>query len=229
MSISRARLPPPVPALFLLFCVCCGSSSSESGRFSLEMLGSVPQPPSLHTSRNSLFSNEYRSPYLNILCNPTILDMGEEARAKFLQKLNALYAKKPNNTYLVSKYGNLEFKREKTSPLDYINRLQRLTTLNDHQVQRTAADQRLLKNCCIENDPTSNQLKLCKPGTSLAYVPLEDLYDVLLGLVLNVGAAKLEHFFRIHLQLNHAGRNCMQRFIRTRYCNISKDCVGNHQ
>ncbi|KAI6191829.1 KRAB-A domain-containing protein 2-like protein [Aphelenchoides bicaudatus] len=134
-----------------------------------------------------------------------------DAQAKFMSKLTALYSKKPNNTYLITKQG--KYCSLHTFILfvclDYYQRIQRLSELSDIQIQRTSADVKLLKNCALLKDST-NQLKLCKPGTTLVYVAMEDLFDTLHG---------------IHLQLNHAGRNCMQRHIRTNYCNISKDCV----
>jgi hypothetical protein len=63
---------------------------------------------------------------------------------------------------------------------EYVHKLQRLTDLGDLQVQRTAADNKLVKNYCVAKD-SNNQLKLCKPGTNLLYVEMEELYDVLHG------------------------------------------------
>ncbi|CAD5234919.1 unnamed protein product [Bursaphelenchus xylophilus] len=120
-----------------------------------------------------------------------------DARQKFLAKATSVYARKPNNTCVINKY-------------EYVQRVQRLMAIANGDA-KLPQDQRLLKNCCLYTDPTDpSNPKLCKANTTLAYVPMEDMYDVLHG---------------IHEQLNHAGRNCMQRYVRTRYCNVSKDCI----
>lgn len=92
-----------------------------------------------------------------------------EARQKFEAKLQALYAGKPNNTYMINKY-------------EYEHKIRRLMEIRAGEM-KTNHDQRLLKHYCLVEDNSSGMpvAKLCKVGTSLTYVTSEDLYDVLEG------------------------------------------------
>ncbi|KAI6205242.1 hypothetical protein M3Y94_00770400 [Aphelenchoides besseyi] len=123
----------------------------------------------------------------------------EEARIKFRNKLNALYSRRPNSNLL--------------STVEYQSRLERLSLLlQDPTVPRTQADLKLLKNCSIITELINNipTQRLCKANTQLQFVETENLFDVLQ---------------EIHHKLSHCGRNVLQRYLRTRYCNISKDAV----
>ncbi|KAI6221430.1 KRAB-A domain-containing protein 2-like [Aphelenchoides fujianensis] len=122
----------------------------------------------------------------------------EEARAKFRAKLEVL-AKRPHHSLLTE--------------ATYRARLHRLQELQNPNTQRVPADTKLLKNCCILSENNADgtpTVRLAKAGTTLQFVPMEQLYDTLKD---------------IHLKLNHAGRNCIQRYVRSRFCNVTKDAI----
>lgn len=206
---AAPQCSPTLPlTFFLLSCVVLCLLASTACCFSPKTFFLLLFMPKAHSNCENLLENscpKHRVPlnwqslsiklidcqwgarlFIGFTCciHPKSGKMEEDARSKFLNKLNALYSKKPQNTYLVPKFGKFPlnlFIFIQISNLDYMNRLQRLTELNDPQTQRNSTDQKLLKNCCLATDPTTNQLKLCKTGTNLSYVALEDLYDILLG------------------------------------------------
>ncbi|CAD5227662.1 unnamed protein product [Bursaphelenchus okinawaensis] len=177
------------------------SASGEEGRVGMGCFAPAWSDPPLPNQdgpdENALFSSNFDSDRTEYGCVMSGCEMSEAGRQKFLAKANAVYSRKPNNTCVINKY-------------EYVRRVQRLLAIANGE-PKVQQDQRLLKNCCLVTDPNDpGNPKLCKANTTLAYVAMEDMYDIL---------------HSVHLQLNHAGRNCMQRFVRTRYCNVSKDCI----
>lgn len=91
-----------------------------------------------------------------------------EIRKYYLDNMRALYHKKTNNSVLL----DLQ---------EYNSKLERLIELENPMEKRLPSDSRLVKMCLMkvqENDG-SITTKLCKRGTKMPYIPLEDLFDII--------------------------------------------------
>uniref|UniRef100_A0A915ENL7 Integrase zinc-binding domain-containing protein n=1 Tax=Ditylenchus dipsaci TaxID=166011 RepID=A0A915ENL7_9BILA len=124
----------------------------------------------------------------------------ENIKTFYLQHITNLYHKKTNNSVLMTRQ-------------DYQAKLERLLVLENSMVTKTSSDYRILKVCDILiTDSDGTQIpKLCRRGTNLLFVYIEELFEIV---------------HNAHLLLKHAGRNCLQRYFQ--YCNITKDCIMSY-
>lgn len=93
----------------------------------------------------------------------------EIARNRYLQHITMAHARKTNNSVLL----NLQ---------EYHERLHRLLELSkDPAVKKNTSDYRIIKTydfLMVDVDNVTTP-KLCKRGTQLLYVPIEELFDIL--------------------------------------------------
>ena len=127
-------------------------------------------------------------------------EMMERQRQGFYDKLEELQDNKASN----SRFMTREMQESQISRLD---------DLENKRVKPTLSDTNLMKGraiLAIESEGIVFR-KLVRPGTSLRFVPVEEMYDVL----------KREHEI-----CNHGGRDIMQDRLKKKYANITVELIN---
>lgn len=91
-----------------------------------------------------------------------------EIRKYYLDNMRDLYHKKTNNSVLLDRQ-------------EYNMKVKRLIELENPMEKKMSTDSRLIKMCLINVQDEYGKIttKLCKRGTNLPYVPIEDLFEII--------------------------------------------------
>ena len=91
----------------------------------------------------------------------------------------------------------------------YVATVSRLKQLEKPGEQRTITDNNLMRRFALLRVQSGNNIieKLVKPGTSHFFVPIEELFDKI---------------HEAHIEKGHPGRDIMQKYLATKYANVTK-------
>ena len=92
----------------------------------------------------------------------------------------------------------------------YVNTVERLKILENPSERRTLTDSNLMRRFALLREESEENVveKLVKPGTYQSFVPFEELFEMI---------------HDVHVNLGHPGRDVMQKYMASRFANVTID------